>query len=54
MKYCGFDVARMGNDYSVLTNITVEEKVRVDRIDFFSKIELMEAFVGGAFRSSRS
>jgi len=42
LKYCGFDVARMGNDYSVLINITFEEKVRVERIDFFSKIELME------------
>jgi len=42
MKYCGFDVARMGNDYSVLINITYDEKVRVERIDFFSKMELME------------
>jgi phage terminase large subunit len=42
MKYCGFDVARMGKDYSVLINITYDEVVTVRQIDFFSKIELME------------
>jgi len=43
LKYCGFDVARMGNDYSVLINVDhTEGKFTVRQIDFFSKIELME------------
>ena len=43
MKYCGFDVARMGNDYSVLVNVEyVDNKFTVRQIDFFSKMELME------------
>ncbi len=43
MKYCGFDVARMGNDYSVLINVEyVDNKFTVRQIDFFSKMELME------------
>lgn len=42
-KYAGFDIARMGNDYSVLVNVEhAEKKFIVRQIDFFSKIELME------------
>ncbi len=42
-RYAGFDVARMGNDYSVLVNVEhVNNKFIVRQIDFFSKIELME------------
>lgn len=42
MKYCGFDVARMGNDYSVLINVDFQDLITVTRVDFFSKLELME------------
>ncbi len=42
-RYAGFDVARMGNDYSVLMNVEhANNKFIVRQIDFFSKIELME------------
>ena len=41
--YTGFDVARMGNDYSVLVSVSHNDnKFTVRQIDFFSKIELME------------
>jgi len=41
--YTGFDVARMGNDYSVLISVGHNDnKFTVGQIDFFSKIELME------------
>ncbi len=41
--YTGFDVARMGNDYSVLISVGHNDnKFTVRQIDFFSKIELME------------
>ena len=43
MKYCGFDVARMGNDYSVITVVEEFENIyTVNRIEFYSKIELMQ------------
>lgn len=43
MRFLGVDVARMGNDYSVVTSVDFEEDVfTVRRIEFFSKIELMQ------------
>lgn len=42
MRFLGCDIARMGNDYSVLTVVDyVDDVFTVRRIDFFSKIELM-------------
>jgi len=43
LKYCGVDVARMGNDYSVVTVVDLDDDIfTVQRIDFYSKIELMQ------------
>ena len=43
MKYLGVDVARMGNDYSVITVVEELDNVfTLQRIEFFSKIELMQ------------
>ena len=43
MKYLGVDVARMGNDYSVITVVDEADSIfTVQRIEFYSKIELMQ------------
>jgi hypothetical protein len=43
MRFAGVDVARMGNDYSVVTVVDLDDdRFTVQRIDFFSKIELMQ------------
>jgi len=39
MKYLGVDVARMGNDYSVITVVDETDNIyTVNRIEFYSKI----------------
>ena len=43
MKYLGVDVARMGNDFSVVTVVDEADNIfTVQRIEFYSKIELMQ------------